>query len=87
MDLARFFIGSIEEGGEKLTYREAVQDPRWVMVMEEEFFSVMKNHTWSLIILLPGICPITMCWIFKIKPESNSQHARYKACIVAHGFQ
>jgi hypothetical protein len=59
MDLARFFIGILEEGGETLRYNDAIRDSRWLKAMEVEFISLLKNDTWTLVPAPLGIRPIT----------------------------
>jgi hypothetical protein len=35
----------------------------------------------------PHVVPITCKWVFKIKTKSNGSIEKYKACLVARGFQ
>jgi hypothetical protein len=79
------FIGTIEEGGETLTYAQARLHPEWAQAMISEYKAIMRNHTWQLVPLPAGIRPITSRWIFKLKPSSNGNSALYKARIIACG--
>ena len=72
------------------TYKQAVSCPdsaRWVQAMEEELKSHSINGTWK-----PEDCPrdqspITAKWVFAIKTDENNKPIRYKARLVARGFQ
>jgi hypothetical protein len=81
------FICTIEEGGESITYQEASHDPRWQAAMASELRSITKNNTWTLVKCPPQVRPITARWLFKIKPGLPGQPPRFKARIMAHGFQ
>lgn len=47
----------------------------------------MTQGTWSLVSPPPGAPVIGCKWIFKIKRNSDRTMARYKARLVAQGFQ
>ena len=41
----------------------------------------------GLVPLPPQVTPITCKWVYKIKTRSDDSLERYKAHLVAHGFQ
>lgn len=55
--------------------------------MQEEINSIYNNHTWSLVPLPPQKKDITSRWVFKVKPGIDSNQTRFKARLVARGFE
>ena len=76
-----------EDVTENLTFQQAQLDPKWQDAMLEEIASIYKNHTWTLVPLPPNKKAITSRWVFKVKPGLRSDHTRYKARLVARGFE
>ena len=54
--------------------------------MDEEFFALQRQKTWSLVPAAPGINLIGCKWVYKLKLNSDGSIARYKARQVAKGF-
>ena len=55
--------------------------------MDEEFNSLIENHTWDLD-LLPSNHKLVRCkWVYRTKKAANGQVSRYKVRLVAKGFQ
>uniref|UniRef100_A0A0A9VBH4 Uncharacterized protein n=1 Tax=Arundo donax TaxID=35708 RepID=A0A0A9VBH4_ARUDO len=69
------------------SYREAASHPEWQLAMAEEFAALDRTGTWDLVPLLPYARPITCKWVYKIKTRLDGTIERYKACLVARGFQ
>lgn len=59
----------------------------WKAAIEEEMKSLKKNNTWTETTLPNGRQPISCKWIFKIKRDEDGNISRYKARLVARGFQ
>ena len=72
---------------EPTSYREAVVHPEWQFAMAEEIAALERTGTWDLVSLPPGVHPITCKWVYKVKTRSDGSLERYKARLVAHGFQ
>jgi hypothetical protein len=55
--------------------------------MQEEYKSLLENQTWDLV-PLPYERKIIRCrWIYKTKSAADGHISRYKAMLVAKGFQ
>jgi hypothetical protein len=94
------FIGSVNaiEGTVMLspenetpeTIEEALGDEnsakKWKPALDDEYNSLMRNDTWTLMPLPPGRTAIKNKWCFKIKQNSDGSVARYKARLVAKGY-
>jgi hypothetical protein len=72
------------------TYDQAIKCPesnKWIHAMEEELKSHSTNGTWQVEDCPKDQKPITAKWVFAIKTDENNKPIRYKARLVARGFQ
>jgi Reverse transcriptase (RNA-dependent DNA polymerase)/Integrase core domain len=87
------FIASTEEisvNTEPRSYKEAIKSihfEQWLNAMKEEITSLQKQQCWVLVPLPKGCKAIKGRWVYKIKLDNNNQPIRYKARVVAKGFQ
>lgn len=90
---AQELLASLVSGGiinEPKTYKQAMNSPdapKWEQAMKEELDSLKKLGTWILVPRPKDVKPITAKWVFKIKLDANNQPTRFKARLVARGFQ
>ena len=75
------FVSSLEP----LKVDEALDDPDWVMAMQEELNNFTQNEVWSLV-ERPKQNVIGTKWVFRNKQDENSMVTRNKARLVAQGF-
>ena len=71
---------------EPSTYCQAATTPEWVEAMRLEYNALLTNNTWSL-------CPrplhqnvVRNKWVFKLKQKPDGNIDRFKACLIAKGF-
>ena len=54
--------------------------------MQEELTALARNQTWTLVPSPPNINVIGSRWVFKVKQRADGSLERYKARLVAQGF-
>ena len=60
---------------------------QWLAALDDEYRSLLKNKTWELEKLPPGIRPIPVKWVLKEKRDADGYVERRKARLVAKGFR
>jgi hypothetical protein len=78
-------IGSVIT--EPSNYQEAAGTPEWQHAMTEELAALDHTGTWDIVPLPSHAVPITCKWVFKVMTKSDGCIERYKARLVARGFQ
>lgn len=75
---------------EPTTMEEALasdQAEEWTVAMDDEYASLIANNTWTLEVPPPGVKPIPVKWVYKIKRDGAGNIERYKARLVVKGFR
>lgn len=72
-----------------VSFKDAIscQDSHhWIPAIEDEFASIMENNTWTLEPLPSGRKAIKCKWVMDFKPGHKGVDPRYKARLVACGY-
>nr|GEV96090.1 retrovirus-related Pol polyprotein from transposon TNT 1-94 [Tanacetum cinerariifolium] len=64
---------------------DALQDPSWVEVMQEELLQFKIQNAWTLVDCPKGVRPIGTKWVLKNKKDERGIFIRNKARLVAQG--
>nr|CAD1837078.1 unnamed protein product [Ananas comosus var. bracteatus] len=71
---------------EPSSFSKAQKDPLWRAAMQGEYLALINNHTWDLV-LPPSSHHVIGCkWVYKIKQKADGSIDRYKARLIAKGF-
>ena len=66
--------------------QEALADPRWKAVMNEEMKSLQKNETWELVDRPPRKKLVGCRWVYIVKHKEVGTIERFKARLVKKGY-
>ncbi|GAA0147333.1 transmembrane signal receptor [Lithospermum erythrorhizon] len=77
---------NIYQEQEPHTYRYAKDKIQWIQAMEVETQTLEINETWDIVDLPIGHRPIGCKWMYKIKRKPDGSVDKYKARLVANGF-
>ena len=59
----------------------------WKKAIHSEIDSILQNHTWELVDLLPSCKPVSSKWVFKRKRKVDGSINKYKARLVIKGYR
>ncbi|KAD3641550.1 hypothetical protein E3N88_30774 [Mikania micrantha] len=76
----------IDEPVEPENFAQANTMSEWRSAMNDEMSALMKNETWDLVPKPEGVNCISCKWVYKLKFKSDGSIDRYKARLVARGF-
>ncbi|XP_073107271.1 uncharacterized protein [Elaeis guineensis] len=92
-DMVAYALSIAEEtldANEPSRYSEAISredSAQWIVAMQEEIESLLRNKTWKLVKAPKGKKVVGCKWIFKKKERTPGvEDARYKAWLVAKGY-
>lgn len=71
---------------EPVTVQEALNDPKWLKAMKDEYDALISNGTWSLILKQTDHKIVGNQWLYRIKYNTDGSVAKYKVRLVAKGF-
>ena len=85
------FLDSINsiDGNESLSLKEALNrldEAKWKEAVKMEYKSLMNKKTWDLVQLPKDRQPLGCKWVFKIKKKGDGSLDKYKAKLVAKGY-
>ncbi|KAJ0437650.1 putative RNA-directed DNA polymerase [Helianthus annuus] len=82
----KWFLAAITSTNEPKSFKQAMQNPKWIEAMKKEIQALEENNTWTIESLPKGKRAIDSKWVYKIKYKPNGDVERYKARLVAKGF-
>lgn len=68
------------------TVSASLNNHDWKSAMQDEITALKRNNTWTLVPPTPFINIVGCKWVFRIKHNSDGTIQRYKARLVAQGF-
>jgi hypothetical protein len=83
-------ITKVKYAQEPQTFAEALRDenaPLWIQGAMDELIAHIENGTWKQAELPKGRKALTARWVFKLKLNNEGKVSRFKARLVARGFQ
>ena len=90
MHPGRYEINSAILTPDPSNFNEAIsikeEKSQWIDAMQQELKSIQENNTWVLVDLPPGRKAIGCKWVFKKKLNEKGEIERYKARLVAQGY-
>ncbi|GJR22777.1 retrovirus-related pol polyprotein from transposon TNT 1-94 [Tanacetum coccineum] len=73
-------------GREPKNVNEALTDESWIIAMQEELNQFITNDVWELVPQPKNMTIIGTKWVFRNKLDENGVVSRYKARLVAQGY-
>ena len=80
------YLSKFSVENEPRSYEDAIKDKRWVEEMKLEIQALEENGTWEVVKLPAGKSAIGCKWVFKIKYQADGKIERFKARLVANGY-
>ena len=71
---------------EPTSFKEANNDPNWILAMQEELVQFERNKVWTLVPKPTNRSIIGTKWVFKNKKDEEGNVVRNKARLVAKGY-
>ena len=86
-DMETFAESAFVSMVEPSNIQQALEDPEWIIAMQEELSQFQINEVWSLVPKPKNAKVIGTKWIFKNKSDEFGNVLRNKARLVAHGYK
>nr|GEW56272.1 integrase, catalytic region, zinc finger, CCHC-type, peptidase aspartic, catalytic [Tanacetum cinerariifolium] len=67
--------------------KEAMTDPAWIKLMQEELLQFKRMDVWVLVPSPYNISPLTLKWLFKNKHDEEQTFIRNKSRLVLRGYR
>ncbi|KAL0442235.1 UNVERIFIED_CONTAM: Retrovirus-related Pol polyprotein from transposon RE1 [Sesamum radiatum] len=80
------FLVALSTIQEPSNYLQAKGCKEWEDAMSQELYALEKNNTWEVVDLPKGKKAIGRKWVFKVKLNADGSIDRYKAQLVAKGY-
>nr|GEW81529.1 hypothetical protein [Tanacetum cinerariifolium] len=80
------FVSNLNKSFEPYSFKEASKDVNWINSINDEMQALYENGTWELVELLFGRKAIESKWVYRIKYMSSGEIERFKARLLAKGF-
>ncbi|GJU10386.1 retrovirus-related pol polyprotein from transposon TNT 1-94 [Tanacetum coccineum] len=72
---------------EPINVKEAMTDPAWINLMQEELLQFKRLDVWVLVPPPDNIKPLTLTWLFKNKHDEENMVIRNKTRLVLRGYR
>ncbi|KAL6194842.1 hypothetical protein ACLB2K_035917 [Fragaria x ananassa] len=72
---------------EPTCFNQAVKQEEWRLTMSAEFNALIQASTWELVPSSSSMNILPNKWVYRIKRKPDGSVERYKAWLVAKGFQ
>ena len=82
----RAFVHVLSSSQIPARIQEALSDPKWTQAIKEKMEALLKNNTWTIVLLPEGNKTIGCKWVFSIKHKVDGTVERYKARLVTKGY-
>jgi histone deacetylase 1/2 len=79
--------GMLSSIGEPRNLPDALNDTHWRASMQDEYYALILNKTWTLVPPSSNKNIIYCKWVYRIKRHADGTIDRYKARLVAKGFK
>ena len=80
-------VALLDHFQEPSSVQQALQLPHWKTTMEAEYSALVRNGTWRLVPKTKRMHIVLNKWIFKTELKGNGSLDKFKAKLVAKGFQ
>ncbi|GJT76264.1 retrovirus-related pol polyprotein from transposon TNT 1-94 [Tanacetum coccineum] len=67
--------------------KEAITDPAWIQLMQEELLQFKRLDVWVLVPAPDNIKPLTLKWLLKNKHDEENTIIRNKSRLVVRGYR